>query len=216
MRKKKKIKRTLSNLKEKKSLPFKVAYPLGKSKDDKPFMVKIGGVWLDPVKMLKGLDVVHKEICPGKAGAARVVKALESSAQGMNWITFIILAETVGLTPDKLYKNAINYFQEERTSKLKVAMMTPAMVHQLLKRINKWGGVYKTWNTHKKYIDEWCKLTQTPLIESFGAFKNYVTDWKKIMNINRFKSKNYQSSKIAEYTARAEKKLKEKGYSGKS
>lgn len=211
---KKSKKQKLSNLKEKKSLPFKVAYPLGKSKDNKPFMVKMGGVWLDPIKMLKGLDVVHKEICPGKAGAARVVKALKSSAQDMNWITLIMLAETVGLTPDKLQKLIIKYFQEQRTTKLKVAMMNPTMVLQLRKRIDKWGGIYKTWDSHKEYIDRWCKLTGTPKMESFGAFKNYVTAWKDLTVGKRFKSKDYQSSKMAEYAARAEKKLKEKGYKG--
>ena len=179
----------------------------------------MGGVWLDPIKMLKGIDVLHKEIVPaGKAGKAHVSKKLIEfyNSYKVNWFVLIMLAETVGLTPFKLFKVIRKYFLEERTAKLKVAMMNPTMVHQLLRKINKWGGVSKTWKNHKEYIDGWCKLTKTPKIESFGAFKNYVTDWKKIMNINRFKSKNYQSSKMTEYAARAEKKLKEKGYLGKS
>ena len=214
---KKKIKKQkLPNFVETKPRPFKIAYPLGKTKN-KPWMIKFGSVWLDPIKMTKALDVLHKEITPGKAGAALVLKKLTEfyTSKKLNWFALILLAETVGLSPDKLFEVIRKYFTEEKTAKLRVAMMNPMMVQQLLKNINKWGGVFKAWNNHKKYIDGWFKLSKTPKIESFGAFKNYVTDWKDLTVGKRFKSKDYQSSKMAEYAANLEKKIKEKGYLGK-
>ena len=216
MQKKKKIKQTLSNL-EKRKPPFKIAYPLGKTKSNKPFMIKMGGVWLDPIKMLKGIDQLHKEVGLGKAGKAQILKKLTEFyiSKKLNWFVLIMLAETVGLSPDKLFGVIQKYFKEERTTKLRVAMMNPLMVQQLLKKINKWGGVSKAWKNYKDYIDGWCKLTGTPKMESFGAFKNYVTAWKDLTVGKRFKSKDYQSSKMAEYAAKAEIKLKEKGYKGK-
>ena len=167
-----------------KPLPFKIAYPLGKTKN-KPIQIKFGDVWLDARNVTKALDVIHKEIAPGEAGAAHVFKKLSDSYinKKINWFTIIIAAESVGITPAKLFKILAKYFREKDTSKLKVAMINPLAVEQLVKKINKWGGAPKLFKKHKDYMNSWCSRNGIPLFATPKDLQNWVTNWKRVSGI---------------------------------
>ena len=195
----KKKKKKIKSLKKETPL-FKVAYPLGKSKN-KPFMIKIGGIWLDPGRMIKAINVLHKEIAPGKA--THINKKLTEFyiSKKLNWFSLIMLAETVGLTPDRLFTIIRGYFQKEKISKFRVGLMNPTMVKLLLKKIDSWGGVPKAWSNHKSYIDSWCKKTGTPVFKSLSNFQDHLTAWKDV-TVGKRKWK-----KIGGYSAKGDKEF---------
>ena len=93
----------------------------------------------------------------------------------------------MGVTPAKLFKILTKYFKEEKTSKLKVAMINPALVRLLVRKIESYGGRRKFWNNPRgrAYFNRWCKLTGTPEIKSRSNFEDYVTDWLALSGIGK-------------------------------
>jgi len=209
MKKKKKKKETYLELRKRinKDFPraFKVAFPLGKrkGKDAKmPIQVAFDNMWVDAHNLKKAIDTLYKEICPfGNAGKMHVLKKIMPTGQSkdpMNWFSYIMMSEMLGLSPDRLWTILGKYFRREKIQRLKVAMVNPTMVAVLVNKINKWGGAPVVWRKNRSYLNTWCRRNRVPQFKSFGAFKNLVTDWKEISGIGKRKHKERMKKNVTE------------------
>jgi hypothetical protein len=176
MRKKKKIKKTSLNLKKRKRIfiKFKMPIGIGSGQSTEHFLIEAR-------HLQKGLDILHRDIAPGKKGSDLVVKNLQQQLRygKINWFGFILFAETLGINSAKAYGLLGNYFSSKEIQKNRVKFLNPTLVKSLLIKIDKWGGVPKAWKNHKAYINSWCRKTGTPLFNSLSNFGDLVTAWRE-------------------------------------
>jgi len=176
MRKKKKIKKqTSSNLKKSKRIFVNFTMPvgIGSGQPTQRFLIEAR-------HLQKGLDVLHKDIAPGKKGAAHIAENLKQQIrhEKVNWFGFILFAETLGMGPGKAFRLLGEHFSGKESQKHRVKFLNPTLVKSLLKKIAQWGGTPKAWKNHRAYINSWCRKTGTPIFNSLSNFQDLVTAWK--------------------------------------
>ena len=133
----------------------------------------------------RGLDVLHNKVMPdqSKKSLDHVAFNLRDAMRAgtinaQSWLSLILMAETLGFTPAKMFSLLGKYNSKEKVQRLRVGFLNQLKVKQLLRKIKKWGGVPKAWSAHNKYINAWCKQTGTPLFNSLSNFQDHVTAWR--------------------------------------
>ena len=181
MRKKKKIiKQTSSNSKRRKLIFLRFKFPtgMGSGQPMEEFLVEAR-------HFQRGLDVLHEKVMPNqsKKSCDHVAYNLRDAMRAgtinaQSWLSLILMAETLGFTPAKMFSLLGKYNSKEKVQRLRVGFLNQLKVKQLLRKIKKWGGVPKAWSAHNKYINAWCKQTGTPLFNSLSNFQDHVTAWR--------------------------------------
>ena len=115
MRKKKKIKKqTSSNLKKSKRIFVNFTMPvgIGSGQPTQRFLIEAR-------HLQKGLDVLHKDIAPGKKGATHIAENLKQQIrhEKVNWFGFILFAETLGMGPGKAFRLLGEHFSGKESQK---------------------------------------------------------------------------------------------------
>jgi len=179
MAKKKKIKS--SSLKRRRVPTFlKFAFPVGMGSGQpmQEFLVEAR-------HFQRGLDILHNKVMPdqSKKSLDHVAFNLRDaqragSINAQSWLSLILMAETLGFTPAKMFGLLGKYHSKKEIQKARVGFLNQILVQSLLKKINKWGGVPAAWQEHRGYINSWCKRTGTPLFKSQSNFEDYVTGWR--------------------------------------
>ena len=133
----------------------------------------------------RGLDVLHNKVMPDQSKKSLDHVAFDlrdaqrsPSINAQSWLSLILMAETLGFTPAKMFSLLGKYNSKEKVQRLRVGFLNQLKVKQLLRKIKKWGGVPKAWSAHNKYINAWCKQTGTPLFNSLSNFQDHVTAWR--------------------------------------
>jgi len=182
-RKKKKIKLPSSKKKRRTPIFIRFAFPVGMGSGqpgpDNAFLI-------EAKHFQKGLDVLHNKVMPdqSKKSLDHVAFNIRDATRAgtinaQSWLSLILMAETLGFTPGKMFAFLGKYNSSREVQKLRVAFLNQLKVKQLLRKINKWGKTPKAWRDHRKYIDAWCKQTGTPLFNSLSNFEDYVTAWRE-------------------------------------
>ena len=134
----------------------------------------------------RGLDVLHKKVMPdqSKKSLDHVAYNLRDGMRSpyvnaQSWLSFILMAETLGLTPAKMFGMIGKHHSKKELQKLRVGFLNQLKVKQLLRKINKWGGVPAAWKDQKKYIDVWCRKTGTPIFKTLKDFQTYISAWRE-------------------------------------
>ena len=193
MRKKKIKKQTSSNSKRRKPIFLKFAFPVGMGSGQPG----LGNAFLVEAKHFqRGLDVLHKKVMPNQSKksldhvAFNLRDAMRAGTiNAQSWLSLILMAETLGFTPAKMFGLLGKYNSNKDVQKKRVGFLNQLKVKQLLRKINKWGKTPKAWRDHRKYIDAWCKQTGTPLFNSLSNFQDHVTVWKELTVGKRKKKK---------------------------
>ena len=180
MAKKKKIKS--SSLKRRRVPTFlKFAFPtgMGSGQPMQEFLVEAR-------HFQRGLDVLHNKVMPdqSKKSCDHVAYNLRDAMRAgtinaQSWLSLILMAETLGFTPAKMFGLLGKYHSKKEIQKARVGFLNQILVQSLLKKINQWGGVPAAWQEHRGYINSWCKRTGTPLFKSQSNFEDYVTGWRE-------------------------------------
>ena len=172
MRKKKKIKKTLSNLKKRKRIFIKFAIPGDKGKE----------TLIEARHLQRGIDFLYRGHKPGsaawKATTENIKRMLRYNV--INWHGIILFCESLRISPATVYSLLAKHFSQEKISKEKVGFLNAVLVKSLLNKIDKWGGVPKAWKNHKAYINSWCRKTNTPIFNSLSHFQDLVSEWKNL------------------------------------
>ena len=144
----------------------------------------------------RGLDVLHNKVMPDQSKKSLDHVAFDlrdaqrsSSINAQSWLSLILMAETLGLTPARVFGLIGKHNSEKKIQKLRVGFLNQIMVKSLLKKINQWGGVPAAWQNHRGYINSWCKRTGTPLFKSQSNFADHITAWKEATIGKRKKKK---------------------------
>ena len=144
----------------------------------------------------RGLDVLHNKVMPdqSKKSLDHVAYNLRDaqragSINAQSWLSLILMAETLGFTPARMFGLLGKHFSPMKIQKLRVGFLNQIMVKSLLKKINQWGGVPAAWQDHRGYINSWCKRTGTPLFKSQSNFADHITAWKEATIGKRKKKK---------------------------
>ena len=171
MRKKKKIKKTLSNLKKRKKIFVKFANPGSK-----------GHMLIEAKHLQRGIDFLYQGHKPGSPAWKAITENLTKTLRynRMNWHGFILFCETLRVSPTSAYSLLMEHFAKSKVSKMKVGFLNELLVKSLLKKINKAGGVPKAWKSNKAWIDSWCRKTNTPIFNSLSHFQDLVSEWKNL------------------------------------
>ena len=136
-------------------------------------------IYVEGKNLRRAYNTLFGQVMPAsKENKEHFIKSFSRGEKKVRWMDLILIAETLGFSAGQVYTLLHNHFRGESMSKRKVAWLNPTMVQQLFRKINKWGGVPKTWKNHRTYIDAWCKLTNTPLFKSLSNFQDLVTAWK--------------------------------------
>ena len=179
----KKIKKqTSSNLKRRKPIFLKFAFPVGMGSGqpglDNAFLI-------EAKHFQRGLDVLHNKVMPdqSKKSLDHVAFNLRDaqragSINAQSWLSLILMAETLGFTPAKMFGLLGKYHSKKEIQKARVGFLNQILVQSLLKKIDQWGKTPKAWRDHRAYINSWCKRTGTPLFKSQSNFEDYVTGWR--------------------------------------
>jgi len=206
MTKKKKIKS--SSLKRRRVPVFlKFAFPVGMGSGQpmQEFLVEAR-------HFQRGLDVLHNKVMPdqSKKSLDHVAYNLRDAMRAgtinaQSWLSLILMAETLGLTPARLFGLIGKHNSEKKLQKSRVGFLNQILVKSLLKKIDQWGGVPAAWRDHRGYINSWCKRTGTPLFKSQSNFADYVTEWReatvgKRKHRERMKKKNVTESVDREFS----------------
>ena len=127
----------------------------------------------------RGLDVLHNKVMPDQSKKSLDHVAFDlrdaqrsPSINAQSWLSLILMAETLGFTPAKMFSLLGKYNSKEKVQRLRVGFLNQLKVKQLLRKIKKWGGVPKAWSAHNKYING------TPLFNSLSNFQDHVTAWR--------------------------------------
>jgi len=190
MAKKKKIKS--SSLKRRRVPTFlKFAFPagMGSGQPMQEFLVEAR-------HFQRGLDVLHNKVMPdqSKKSLDHVAYNLRDAMRAgtinaQSWLSLILMAETLGFTPAKMFGLLGKYHSKKEIQKARVGFLNQILVQSLLKKINQWGGVPAAWQDHRGYINSWCKRTGTPLFKSQSNFADHITAWKEATIGKRKKKK---------------------------
>ena len=189
----KKKKQTSSNSKRRKPIFLKFAFPVGMGSGQPG----LGNAFLVEAKHFqRGLDVLHEKVMPdqSKKSLDHVAFDLRDSQRSpsinaQSWLSLILMAETLGFTPARMFGLLGKHFSPMKIQKLRVGFLNQIMVKSLLKKINQWGGVPAAWQDHRGYINSWCKRTGTPLFKSQSNFADHITAWKEATIGKRKKKK---------------------------
>ena len=189
----KKKKQTSLNSKRRKPIFLKFAFPVGMGSGQPG----LGNAFLVEAKHFqRGLDVLHKKVMPNQSKksldhvAFNLRDAMRAGTiNAQSWLSLILMAETLGFTPAKMFGLLGKYNSNKDVQKKRVGFLNQLKVKQLLRKINKWGKTPKAWRDHRKYIDAWCKQTGTPLFNSLSNFQDHVTAWKDLTVGKRKKKK---------------------------
>tara|TARA_Y100000310_G_scaffold131522_1_gene130729 strand:- start:58 stop:645 length:588 start_codon:yes stop_codon:yes gene_type:complete len=180
-----------------------------KSLKKKPIFVKfrIPGdkeeILIEARHLQRGLDVLYANApAHSKAAKAITMKLQEVLRYNkMNWLGFILFAETLRVTPSVALTLLGKHFSGEKMRKLRVGFLNSILVKSLLKKIDGWGGVPKAWSNHRAYINSWCRKTKTPLFNSLSNFQDHITAWKNATVGKR------KWEKIGGYSAKGDKEF---------
>ncbi len=133
----------------------------------------------------RGLDVLHNKVMPDQSKKSLDHVAFDlrdamraGGANAQSWLSLILMAETLGLTPAKMFGMIGKHHSKKELQKLRVGFLNQLKVKQLLRKINKWGGVPAAWKDQKKYIDVWCRKTGTPIFKTLKDFQTYISAWR--------------------------------------
>ena len=144
----------------------------------------------------RGLDVLHEKVMPdqSKKSLDHVAFDLRDSQRSpsinaQSWLSLILMAETLGFTPARMFGLLGKHFSPMKIQKLRVGVLNQIMVKSLFKKINQWSGVPAAWQDHRGYINSWCKRTGTPLFKSQSNFADHITAWKEATIGKRKKKK---------------------------
>ena len=192
MRKKKKIKKTLSNLKKRKKIFVKFANPGSK-----------GHMLIEAKHLQRAIDFMYQGHKPGSVAWKGITENLTKTLRynRMNWHGFILFCETLRVSPTSAYSLLMEHFAKSKVSKMKVGFLNELLVKSLLNKIDKWGGVPKAWKNHKAYINSWCRKTNTPIFNSLSHFQDLVSEWKNL-TVGKRKWK-----KIGGYSSKGDKEF---------
>ena len=134
----------------------------------------------------RGLDVLHNKVMPDQSKKSLDHVAFDlrdamraGGANAQSWLSLILMAETLGLTPAKMFGMIGKHHSKKELQKLRVGFLNQLKVKQLLRKINKWGGVPAAWKDQKKYIDVWCRKTGTPIFKTLKDFQTYISAWRE-------------------------------------
>lgn len=158
----------------------------------------------------RGIDFLYQGHKPHSAAANAITHNLQQVLRydRMNWTGFILFCETLKITPAGAYTLLGKHFAQEKIKKAKVGFLNETLVKSLLKKMDKWGGVPKSWKNHRGYINSFCKHTNTPLFKSLSNFQDHVTVWKELTVGKRDKSGEFVFKRRERERIRKEKKLK--------
>ena len=133
----------------------------------------------------RGLDVLHNKVMPdqSKKSLNHVAYNLRDAMRAgtinaQSWLSLILMAETLGLTPAKMFSLIGKHNSSKKLQKSRVGFLNQIMIKSLLKKIDRWGKTPKAWQDHRAYINSWCKKTGTPLFKSLSNFQDYISAWK--------------------------------------
>ena len=111
MRKKKKIKKTLSNLKKRKKIFVKFANPGSK-----------GHMLIEAKHLQRGIDFLYQGHKPGSAAwratTENITKMLRYNI--INWHGIILFCEALRVSPASVYSLLAKHFSQEKVAKAKV------------------------------------------------------------------------------------------------
>ena len=199
MTKKKKIKS--SSLKRRRVPVFlKFAFPVGMGSGQPG----LGNAFLVEARHFqRGLDVLHNKVMPdqSKKSLDHVAYDLRDAMRAgtinsQSWLSLILMAETLGFTPAKMFGLLGKHNSEKKIQKLRVGFLNQILVKSLFKKIDQWGGVPAAWQDHRAYIDSWCKRTGTPLFKSLSNFQDHITAWKDATVGKRKKKESMNKSYV--------------------
>ena len=172
MRKKKKIKKQKSsNLKKRKPIFVKFANPGSK-----------GHMLIEAKHLQRAIDFMYQGHKQGSVAWKGITENLKNTLRHnrINWHGFILICETLRVSPTSAYSLLMEHFAKSKVSKMKVGFLNELLVKSLFKKINKVGGVPKAWKSNKAWIDSWCKKTGTPLFNSLSHFQDLVSEWRHL------------------------------------
>ena len=194
-----KKKKTKSSSLKKRRVPIflKFAFPvgMGSGQPTQEFLV-------EAKHFQRGLDILHNKVMPNQSKKSLDHVAFDlrdamraGSINAQSWLSLILMAETLGFTPAKMFGLLGKHHSKKEIQKARVGFLNQILVQSLLKKINQWGGVPAAWQEHRGYINSWCKRTGTPLFKSLSNFGDYVTAWRdatggKIKYKDRLNKKN--------------------------
>jgi hypothetical protein len=166
-------------------------------------------IYVEAKHLNHAYNVLFGQVMPATKANKKHLETTFPKDKRVRWTDLIIISETLGFNAGQLYTLLHQHFRKEAMAKRKVAWLSPLMVQQLLKKINKWGGAPKSFSEHRNYINSWCRKNGVPLFTSSSNFSDWITNWKAIAvpGGKRDKSGKFNKERSAKESLRKMKKI---------